>query len=70
MAYKRRKFQSFWYENYSGSMNAYKLFCFPCLIFGGDEPWGKGGLDVIINFEMKARRHESTKLLNVREDDN
>lgn len=38
-----------------------KYYCFPCTIFGGDEPYGKEGSDVIKNFEAKATKHEISR---------
>lgn len=60
-----RKFQKSWYESFSwltgsvSSMNA--LYCFPCVLFGGEEAWAKDGISVIKNFVQKANKHASSK---------
>ncbi|XP_076049468.1 zinc finger MYM-type protein 1-like [Oratosquilla oratoria] len=37
------------------------LFCFPCLLFGGDSVWSKDGFTCIKNLKEKTEKHENTK---------
>lgn len=55
-----RKFQYTWYSKYewlTGSTNKSKLFCYCCLLFGGDYVWGVDGVTTVKNFERKANIH-------------
>lgn len=59
-----RKFQKSWYESFTwltGSVNTNALYCFPCSLFGGEEPWAKAGVNVVKNFVQKANKHASSK---------
>lgn len=56
-----RKFQNSWYDKYpwfTGSVVREKLYCFGCLLFGGDNEWGKKGISAVKNFERKAQKHQ------------
>lgn len=61
-----RKFQHSWYSKYEwlcGTVQgkSEKLLCFYCLLFGGDEPWSRTGINVIKNFESKAKKHDASQ---------
>lgn len=47
----QRKFQLKWYQQFpwlTGSAQLNRLFCFPCLLFGGAEPaWSREGINII-----------------------
>lgn len=60
-----RKFQKSWYESFrwlTGSFEKNAIYCFPCVLFGGDDTaWAKDGVTVIKNFVQKAHKHASSK---------
>ena len=37
------------------------LFCFPCLLFGGDSGWSKDGFACIKNWKEKTEKHENSR---------
>ncbi|CAH2281680.1 zinc finger MYM-type 1-like [Pelobates cultripes] len=56
-----RNFNPQWYKKKSwlcGSVTKSALFCFPCLLFGGDETWTKTGVTDIKHLPVKAQKHE------------
>lgn len=60
-----RKFQKKWYFTYewlAGSLKTNKVYCYPCFLFNGEYPFGKGGLDIIKNFHARANKHTSSQL--------
>ncbi|VEN61003.1 unnamed protein product [Callosobruchus maculatus] len=39
-----------------------KLFCFACVLFGGDDTWAKKGADDLIHIWEKIKTHEKSKV--------
>ncbi|XP_018328999.1 zinc finger MYM-type protein 1 isoform X3 [Agrilus planipennis] len=37
------------------------LFCFPCLLFGGDKAWTEVGVKDLVHLNDKIKRHENSK---------
>jgi len=64
----KRHFTTKVYENYEwlcGCDEKNALFCFPCLLFGGDLTWTKIGMFDLKHLHIKIKKHEnSTKHLN------
>lgn len=59
-----RNFNMHWYSKYvwlSGSTKRNKLYCFLCVLFGGETEWSKDGITTIKNFERKACKHQSSQ---------
>lgn len=60
-----RHFNVNWYTTFTwltGSVATNKVYCFPCVLFGGDDSsWAKDGVDIIKNFVIKANKHASSK---------
>jgi len=55
-----RKFQNSWYDKFSwltGCDKRNKVFCFTCVIFGGEKEWSVNGLSSIKNFLRKSEKH-------------
>ncbi|XP_076259361.1 zinc finger MYM-type protein 1-like [Rhynchophorus ferrugineus] len=38
------------------------LYCFPCLLFGGDKAWTKIGITDLEHLSLKIKRHENSKI--------
>lgn len=38
------------------------LFCFPCLLFGGEDPWTKHGVSDLQHLHDRAKKHVASKL--------
>ena len=36
------------------------VFCFPCILFGGDESWTKTGIIDLAHLHVNASRHETS----------
>ncbi|XP_069505521.1 zinc finger MYM-type protein 1-like [Ambystoma mexicanum] len=59
-----RTFSMVWYEKktwLTGSIAKRSLFCFPCLLFGGETAWTKTGVTDLKHLSEKTKRHESCK---------
>ena len=59
-----RSFNSEWYQWKSwlcGCEVKNALFCFPCLLFGGDVTWTKDGFRNINKMKEKTEKHEKSK---------
>ena len=59
-----RSFNSEWYQRKTwlcGCEVKNALFCFPCLLFGGDVPWTKDGVRNINKMKEKTEKHEASK---------
>ncbi|CAL7937392.1 unnamed protein product [Xylocopa violacea] len=59
-----RSFNSEWYQRKSwlcGCEVRNALFCFPCLLFGGDTTWTKDGFRNINKMKDKTEKHEKSK---------
>ncbi|XP_075232954.1 zinc finger MYM-type protein 1-like isoform X2 [Lycorma delicatula] len=59
-----RSFNSEWYQQKSwlcGCEVKNALFCFPCLLFGGDVTWTKDGFRNINKMKEKTEKHEKSK---------
>ena len=57
-------FHSEWYQRKSwlcGCEVKNALFCFPCLLFGGDATWTKDGFRSINKMKEKTEKHEKSK---------
>ncbi|KAJ4441361.1 hypothetical protein ANN_11216 [Periplaneta americana] len=57
----RRSFKRDWYEKYKwlcGCDVVNALFCFPCLLFGGDTSWTKRGVKDLVHLSCYVKRHE------------
>ncbi|XP_063289993.1 zinc finger MYM-type protein 1-like [Pelobates fuscus] len=57
-----RKFSQQWFEKKKwlcASISKSALFCFPCLLFGGDAPWTKSGVIDIKHLPDKIKKHEA-----------
>jgi len=55
-----RKFQYSWYNKFpwlTGCDKRNKMFCFTCVIFGGEKEWSVNGLSSIKNFLRKSEKH-------------
>lgn len=60
-----RIFQLNWYNKYlwlTGSVKTRKLYCFYCIIFGGDADWSEEGIGTIKNIDSRAQRHQTSKI--------
>lgn len=58
-----RKFNKTFYEKNTwlcGCETKTALFCFPCLLFGGDDAWTKNGFTDLNHFTDRARKHASS----------
>lgn len=59
-----RSFNSEWYQKKKwlcGCEVKNALFCFPCLLFGGDSTWSKDGFTNINKMKEKTEKHEKSK---------
>ncbi|XP_078522463.1 zinc finger MYM-type protein 1-like [Lissotriton helveticus] len=59
-----RKFTSTWYTRkiwLTASTTKNSLFCFPCLLFGGEVPWTKTGVTDLKHLSEKIKKHEACK---------
>lgn len=59
-----RSFNSDWYSKVSwlcGCEDKNALFCFPCLLFGGDITWTQNGFKNINKMKEKIEKHEMSK---------
>ncbi|CAL1530206.1 unnamed protein product, partial [Lymnaea stagnalis] len=59
-----RSFNSEWYQRkiwLCGCEVRNALFCFPCLLFGGDVMWTKDGFRNINKMKEKTEKHEKSK---------
>lgn len=59
-----RSFNSEWYHRKNwlcGCEVKEALFCFPCLLFGGDPTWTKDGFRNINKMKEKTEKHENSK---------
>lgn len=59
-----RKFQYSWYTKFpwlTGSDKLNKVFCFYCVIFGGEKEWTVDGISSIKNFIRKSEKHSISK---------
>ncbi|KAL4142958.1 hypothetical protein QTP88_005346 [Uroleucon formosanum] len=55
-----RTFQKNWYNKFpwlTGCDKRNKVFCFTCVIFGGEKEWSVNGLSSIKNFLRKSEKH-------------
>lgn len=55
-----RKFQYSWYNKFSwlaGRDKRNKLFCYTCVIFGGEKEWSVDGVSSIRNFLRRSEKH-------------
>ncbi|XP_016661890.1 zinc finger MYM-type protein 1-like [Acyrthosiphon pisum] len=55
-----RKFQFSWYSKYvwlTGSQTKNKLYCYFCLLFGGEKKWCDEGITGVKNFDRTASKH-------------
>lgn len=62
-AYTRR-FTTVWYEKKKwlcGCPLRNALFCFPCLLFGGDSSWTEKGVNDLKHLSEKIKKHETSK---------
>jgi len=60
----KRSFNSEWYEKKTwlcGCEVRNALFCFPCLVFGGDTAWTKDGFTNISKMKERSEKHEKSK---------
>lgn len=60
-----RKFNKNVYDKNSwicGCEETNKLFCFVCVLFGGDETWSKKGTDDLVHIWDKMKTHEKSKV--------
>ncbi|KAF2902704.1 hypothetical protein ILUMI_03483 [Ignelater luminosus] len=63
---QKRTFQMTWYNTFkwlTRSLNNKKLYCYVCLLFGGEKEWSAEGISTIRNFERKAVKHQISKKL-------
>lgn len=61
---QNRKFQDSWYSKYpwlTGCAKTKKLFCYVCILFGGENKWTFHGISVTKNFVRKAEKHQCSK---------
>ncbi|XP_061457100.1 zinc finger MYM-type protein 1-like [Rhineura floridana] len=59
-----RKFSLEWYEKkrwLCGSSSKDALFCFPCLLFGGERTWTQVGVRDVKHLAEKIKTHEASK---------
>ena len=59
-----RTFNREWYQRKSwlcGCELKNSLFCFPCLLFGGDTTWTKDGFRNINKLKYRIEKHEKSK---------
>ena len=59
-----RSFNSEWYQRKNwlcGCEVKNALFCFPCLLFGGDSVWTKDGFTNINKMKEETEKHENSK---------
>lgn len=59
-----RRFTSTWYDRIewlTGSASKNALFCFPCLLFGGEVTWTKTGVTDLKHLAEKIKKHDSCK---------
>ena len=59
-----RSFNRNIYEKYdwiTGCEKTNKLYCFPCLLFGGEDAWIKYGVDDLNHINVKVSKHEKNK---------
>ncbi|XP_022167439.1 uncharacterized protein LOC111031697, partial [Myzus persicae] len=59
-----RKFQYSWYTKFpwlTGCDKLNKVFCFYCVIFGGEKEWTIDGISSIKNFIRKSEKHSISK---------
>ncbi|XP_042213104.1 zinc finger MYM-type protein 1-like [Homarus americanus] len=59
-----RRFTTSWYEKKKwlcGSASRKSLFCFPCLLFGGEVAWSQLGINDLKHLSEKIKKHESCK---------
>ncbi|XP_069684520.1 protein bric-a-brac 2-like isoform X5 [Periplaneta americana] len=62
---QNRKFQYSWYSKYpwlAGCETTRRLYCFPCMLLGGDREWAHLGVAEIKNFLRKAEKHQHSSL--------
>ncbi|CAH1103534.1 unnamed protein product [Psylliodes chrysocephalus] len=60
-----RKFNKTIYDKNNwlcGCEETNKLFCFVCVLFGGDETWSKKGTDDLVHIWDKMKSHEKSKV--------
>jgi hypothetical protein len=61
---QNRKFQDSWYSKYPwliGCAKTKNLFCYVCILFGGENKWTLHGISVTKNFVRKAEKHQCSK---------
>lgn len=59
-----RSFNTEWYEKIKwlcGCINKNALFCFPCLLFGGDSVWIQSGFTNINKIKEKCEKHQNSR---------
>lgn len=59
-----RKFQFSWYSKYhwlTGCDQRDKMYCFVCLMFGGEKQWTVDGISLIKNFIRQAEKHSISR---------
>lgn len=59
-----RYFHKVWYDKVSwlcGCSRTNSLFCFPCLLYGGESTWTKIGVTDIKHLSDKVKLHETSK---------
>lgn len=59
----QRQFNTSYYEQYDwlcGCDETKSLFCFPCLLFGGETSWTKTGITDIRHLSEKLKKHQSS----------
>ncbi|XP_078525863.1 zinc finger MYM-type protein 1-like [Lissotriton helveticus] len=60
-----RCFSNTWYTKVdwlTGCPSKNTLFCFPCLLFGGETPWTKKGVKDLKHLSDKVKKHAHTKI--------
>ena len=61
---QNRKFQYSWYVRYpwlTGCDKTKNLFCYVCMLFGGENKWTLQGVPVTKNFVRMAEKHQASK---------
>ena len=61
---QKRKFQNSWYNKYSwltGCSEKEKLYCYTCILLGGEKEWSLEGVCMSKNFEKKAEKHQNSR---------
>jgi hypothetical protein len=61
---QNRKFQDSWYSKYpwlTGCARSKNLFCYVCILFGGETKWTLHGIAVTKNFVRKAEKHQNSR---------